>query len=347
MLPGTIDQKTQPKSRHAHPAEVLQALAPAARSLIRRWSRAGQHDPKIRRSNFHTQLKVLAMYLLFLGALAAYLYTGGHWLVVVASVAGLGLVVLPVLLMLMHNQSHWKAGNGPVRNWLLDHGMGTLFSVPQTGYNYGHLAHHRYDNDFDPRGFPKDLQSTYLFSRDGHTANIWLWCAFHMFVYQHAVYLFHVLNAPRRREILWYAFELALIVALHVALCWLSPGFYLAVYLPALLLGWLVAALSQYMMHGVDLDDFRLHPTLNSRHRLLNLLGNNDGYHIEHSLFPNLHPVFLKRVSDLIGPPKEQVLNGTYAMEALLWLVRGRPRRLSPAGEDSMKAAAPKGISHE
>jgi fatty acid desaturase len=327
MATGILDPKVQPNTRHAHPAEVLQALPPAARGLIRRWSRAGQCDPEIRRSNFHTQLKVLAMYALFLGALAAYLYTGGHWLVAAANVAGLGLIVLPVLLMLMHNQCHWKAGSGPVRNWLLDHGMGTLFSVPQTGYKYAHRAHHRYDNDFDPRGFPKDLQSTYLFSRDGRTANIWLWCVFHMFVYQHGICLLHVINAPRRREILWYAFEYALIAGLHVALCALCPGFYLGVYLPALLLGWLVAALSQYMMHGVDLDKFRLHPTLNSSNRLLNLLGNNDGYHIEHSLFPNLHPVFLKRASALIGPPEEQVLKGTYAMEALRRTVRGWFRR--------------------
>jgi fatty acid desaturase len=317
----------QTKSHHASPAEVLQGLDPEERGLIQRWSRAGLGDPEVRRSNFHTQLKVLAIHGVFLGILGAYLYTGGHWLVAVASVALLGLVLLPVVRLLMHSQAHWKAGNGPVRNWLFDHGLGTLFSVPQTGYKYGHLAHHRYDNDFDSRGFPKDLQSTYIFSRNGRPTNIWLYCAFYMFVYQHAIHLFHVLNAPRRREVLWYALEYGLIAALHVALYAVSPGFYLWVYLPALFLGWLVAALSLYMMHAVDLDDFQIHPTLNSRNRLINFLGNNDGYHLEHSLFPNLHPAFLAKASALIGPPKEQVLEGSYMTEALRRLWRGRPRR--------------------
>jgi hypothetical protein len=69
----------------------------------------------------------------------------------------------------------------------------------------------------------------------------------------------------------WYAFEYALIAALHVALYGASSGFYLGVYLPALGLAWLVAALGNYMMHAVDLDKFRLHPTLNSHSRLLNM----------------------------------------------------------------------------
>jgi hypothetical protein len=102
-----------------------------------------------------------------------------------------------------------------------------------------------------------------------------------------------------------------------------SAGFYLGVYLPALGLAWVVSALGQYMMHAVDLAHYRLHPTLNSHSRLLNWVGNNDGYHLEHSLYPNIHPAFLEQASALIGPPREQVLEGTYVTEALRRLVRG------------------------
>jgi fatty acid desaturase len=319
--------------KHANPNAILEALPPQARERIREWSRAGQDHPEVRRSNFHTQLKWLAIQVLFLAALAAYLATGGHWLVALVSVLGLGLVLLPIIRLHMHVHAHWKSGNGPVRNWLLDRCTSLLFGISQTGYKHGHLAHHRYDNDFDARGFPRDLQSTYLFSRNGKPTNIWLWCAFYIVVYQHAIHLFHVLNAPRRRELLWYACEYALIAALHVALYSVSPGFYLGVYLPALGLAWLVAALGLYMMHAVDLDQYRLHPTLNSHSRLFNWVGNNDGYHLEHSLYPNLHPAFLDRASALIGPPQEQVLQGTYVTEALRRLVRGRTPTLVAPGE--------------
>jgi fatty acid desaturase len=323
--------------KHADPVAILESLPAAERERIRQWGRTSPRDPTIRRTNFHTQLKVLAIYLLFLAALAAYIWTDGHWLVAGLSVLGLGLVLLPVTRVYMHTQTHWKIGNGPVRNWLLDHGISLLFGVPQTGYRHCHLAHHRYDNDFDTRGFPRDLQSTYLFSRNGRTTNIWLYCAFYIVVYQHAIAFFHVLNCPRRRELLYFAFEYALIIALHMALYTVSPGFYLVVFWPALALAWLVGALSVYMMHAVDLDQFRLHPTLNTRNRLYNWLGNNEGYHLEHSLYPNIHPVFLDEVSRLIGTPHEQVLNGTYAAEALRRLFRGRRRNSSKSPVPAVK----------
>jgi len=267
--------------------------------------------------NFYTQLKILAIYLMFGAALAACVGTAGHWAVVAGGIAVLGLVALPLLRVFMHSQAHWRVGNGPVRNWLLDRGISLLFGISQTGYKYGHLAHHRYDNDYDPTGFPRDLQSTYIFSRDRRPTNIWLWCAFYVFVYQHFVHLFHVLNAPKRGESAWYALETGLIAAFHVGLYSLWPGFYLAVYLPSLLLGWFVSAVALYMMHAVEHDDYEVHPTLNVREPLFNWLGDNDGYHLEHSLFPHVHPAYLKQLSDLVGPPEQQMLDQQYVTAAL------------------------------
>ncbi len=313
-------------AKHSRGNDVLKTLPPEAQQQIRQWSRVGPNDPVIRRANFHTQLKILAIHVVFFLALAAYLATGGHWLAAAVSVFVLGLVALPFLRVYMHSQGHWGIGNGPVRNWLLDHGLSVLFGIPQTGYKYGHLAHHRYDNDFDARGFPKDLQSTYIFSRNGKPTNLWLWCAFYVLVYQHAIHLFHVLNAPRRRELAWFAFEYAVIAAFNVAVWLVSPGFYLAVYLPSLVLAWLVSAVSLYMMHAVDHDHFEIHPTLNTRDRLFNWFGDNDGYHLEHSLYPALHPVFLDKASALIQPPEEQVLEGQYVTEALRRLFCGKAK---------------------
>jgi fatty acid desaturase len=310
--------------------EVLKSLPLDAQQQIRRWGRADDRDPVVRRANLWTQLKIAAIYIAFALSLIIYLWTDGHWAVSVASVAVLGMIALPLLRLFMHTQAHWKVGNGPVRNWLLDHGVSVLLSTPQTGYEYGHLAHHRYDNDFDPRGFPRDLQSTYIFSKNGKPSNIAVWCLFYIVVYQNFIHLYHVLNAPRRREVAWYAVEFALIVACHVALYRVSAGFYRGVYLPSLLLAWAVSAVTLYMMHAVDLSCFCIHPTLNTRHRAFNLLGDNGGYHLEHSLYPNVHQVFLEKASALIQPPEHQVLDGTYATEALRRLFGGRRRPAAP-----------------
>jgi fatty acid desaturase len=142
-------------------------------------------------------------------------------------------------------------------------------------------------------------------------------------VYQHAIHLFHVLNAPKRREVAWYLFEYMLIVGFQAALYVVSAGFFLTVYLPALVLAWMVSAICLYMMHAVDLNRFHVHPTLNTRNRLFNWFGDNDGYHLEHSLFPNLHPAFLDEASALIQPPEEQVLQGQYVTEALRLMLGG------------------------
>jgi fatty acid desaturase len=310
--------------KHSSPNEVLSSLPPQAQQALRQWFRADERDPVVRRANLVTQLKVLAVHALFGLSVWAFLASGGHWAVAVVSVAVMGLLALPFLRIYMHTQAHWGLGNGPVRNFLLDRGISVLFSQPQTGYKYGHLAHHRYDNDFDARGFPKDLQSTYVFSRDGRPSNIWLWCLFYVVVYQNAIHLFHVLNAPRRREVLWYALETALIVGFHLALWQVSSAYYLAVYLPSVGVAWVVSAVTLYMMHAVDLDDFHVHPTLNTRSRLFNLLGDNGGYHLEHSLYPNLHPAFLAEASALIKPPADQVLAGPYVTEGLRLLLGGR-----------------------
>jgi fatty acid desaturase len=332
--------------KHSSPNEILAGLPAPAQEELRRWCRSGETDPAVRRANACTQLKVAAVHALFVLCLAAFLATGGHWAVAASSVLVLGLAALPVLRIYMHSQAHWGIGNGPLRNFLLDRLISVLFSTPQTGYKYGHLAHHRYDNDFDPRGFPRDLQSTYVFSRDGKPANVVLWCLFYALVYQNAIHLFHVLNAPRRREVFWFLGEAALIAAFHGALWLVSPAFYLTVYLPALAVGWLASALTLYMMHAVDLEHFHVHPTLNTRDRMVNLIGDNLGFHLEHSLFPTLHPVFLARASTLLQPPPEQVLCGSYLAEGLRLLV-GLPlkttRRQSaePARAGTLPAKSP------
>ena len=314
-----------PRSRSA-PAD-RPPLPGELRRQVDHWAKLDDRHPEIRRANRATQLKLLLLHLAFVACLAAHVSTGGHPLTSVLSVLVLGLFVLPFVRVFMHSQAHWRIGNGAIRNWLLDRTVSLLFSIPQTGYRLGHLAHHRYDNDHDPRGYPRDLQSTYLFSRDGRPCNIWVWCFFYLAVYQHAIHLLHVLNSPRRRYLLWYVGEQLLVVGLHLALLRFQPTFYLQVYLPSLALAWIVAALALYMMHALPADAPVRHPTLTSLDPLLNWFGDNDGYHLEHTLFAGVHPVFLARAHQLLAPPPQNVLHGNYVLAALPLLLRGPGER--------------------
>ena len=172
--------------------------------------------------------------------------------------------------------------------------------------------------------------------------NIWAWCAFYLIVYQHAIHLYHTINAPKRREIIWYFLEYVMILTLHMSLSLIATGFYFRVYLPSLALAWMVSAVSLYMMHAVDLDEYRVHPSLDTRDKLFNWLGDNDGYHLEHSLYPNIHPVYLDQVSALIQPPAEQVLDGQYLTAALCRLfVHHRRKKPAPGTMQVGRAVSP------
>ena len=289
----------------------------ATMKQVRAWSRGGASDPRVRRMNLITQLKIGLLYAMFAGCLAGYRITGGGLAVQIAGIAVLGLFAIPFLRVFMHSHMHWKIGNGPVRNFILDHALSMMFSVQQTGYELGHWAHHLYDNDFDPRGFPKDLQSTYVFSRTGKPASMALWGLFYVTVYQFGVQLFHVLNARKKRVVLGFAGDTLVIAAFHAGVYTLSSGFYLGVFLPALGIAWAVAAIALYMMHNLPVDGSRYYHAINCLDPFFNWFGDNDGYHIEHSLFPGIHPAYLKLANGLLAPPRDQQIHDNYVIAGL------------------------------
>lgn len=322
-------------------ARTKARLPEEAMSRIRALARVPATDPRVRRANRRTRLKVLALHLAFVASIAGDRLAGGHPGYRAPAVLALGLFVLPFLRVFMHSQSHWAIGDGRVRNFLLDRFISLPFSISQTGYRAGHVAHHLYDNDHDPRGLPRDLQSTYVFSRDGRPAPIWKWVLFYMFGYQLGLHFFHVVRMGKPRDLGWYALENAAIVAMHGALWALVPGYYLAVYLPALLLGWLAASIALYMMHHVDarrVDAGELvYHAVNSVEPFFNWFGDNDGYHIEHSLFANVHPVFLREVNAILRPPAAQELHLNYVLAGLKLVLS---RRRAPAAAGAAKVAA-------
>jgi fatty acid desaturase len=313
------------------------------RAKIMALRRSEDAPDRVRRANSITQMKVLALHLSLPLCMLLDHATLGHPGVRLACVAALGLMCLPFLRVFMHSQAHWKVGNGPLRNWLLDRWISLPFSISQTGYRMGHVAHHLYDNDFEPRGIPKDLQSTYLFSRNRSPGNMWKWILGYVLVYQHGVHFLHVLNSPNPKVLRWYLFETASIVAMHYGMFHYLPGFYFAVYLPALGLAWLVAAIALYMMHYVELSDVESGPfvyhALNSVEPFFNWFGDNDGYHIEHSLFPSVHPVFLRSANELLQPPREQQLQHNYVIAGLQLVLLGKPQLESAVGASPSEAS--------
>ena len=148
---------------HVNANEVLSSAPPRRAQQIRKWGWADDRDPTVRTASLRTQVKIVAVYMTFAFSMLAYRWAGGHWAVLVVSVAVLGVIALPLLRLFIAPTPTGRWGTGRCGTGCSTTGVSVLLDIPQTGYKYGHLAHHRYDNDFDPRGFPKDLQSTYIF----------------------------------------------------------------------------------------------------------------------------------------------------------------------------------------
>jgi hypothetical protein len=111
-----------------------------------------------------------------------------------------------------------------------------------------------------------------------------------------------------------YLVELGCITGFHTALCVTVPALYSHVYIPGLLLAGFGSAMVLYMMHAVDATDYVLHPTNTSVSRFFNSFGDNDGYHLEHTLFGALHPIHLPKLHALLAPPSHQVLADHYVV---------------------------------
>lgn len=293
---------------------------------------ANQHEKELRikKMNSVTQVKIFLIYAIFFlllfverGLFSDAVFVNNHpyFIVIIKflSVIFCGLLLIPFVRIFMHSQAHWGVGNSRWKNFILDHFISVIYSVQQTGYKFGHFAHHRYDNDYDPRGYPKDLQSTYLFSTTGETCNPVVWVLFYSFIYQTAIHLMHVINSKNITFIGWYCIETIAIVLFHIAVFKLSATFYLAVYIPSLIIAWLAAGIGLYMMHNVSNNHYSVYHGVDAVGFLFNYVGDNDGYHIEHSLFPALHPAYLKEAHEYMTLPKEQIVHD-YILDAFIAL---------------------------
>ena len=86
-----------PSSCNALTNHHKRSLPSEVREQLREWDRSDDRDPVVRRANLITQAKILAIHAAFGASLAAYLMTGGHAVVVVASIVILGPVALTFL----------------------------------------------------------------------------------------------------------------------------------------------------------------------------------------------------------------------------------------------------------
>ncbi len=290
------------------------------------WVRNTKDSPLVRRYNRHSQIKVLILFLGFFTTLYAY-QAWPHPLTAVICVALNGAFFIPYTRVFMHSQMHWGLSNSRWLNYLYDHTISVLFAVTQTGYSYGHRLHHRYDNDFNAAGTPNDKQSTYIFSKSGRPCHILLWVAYYIFFYQQIYVTYLVLKSRQIKDIGFLMLEYGLIFLLHFSIFLYAEKFYMFVFLPSLLTGWIGSALTLYEMHNVSANEYHIHPTNTSTDWFFNWYGDNDGYHLEHTLFASLHPCYLKELHKVVLPSKSQVYKKQFAFEALGRLLDFKERK--------------------
>jgi fatty acid desaturase len=300
---------TRGKARKALPKAII--------DQVNKWIVGSRNSKDVEKYNRESQLKLM---ILFLGTvLCAAFYKHVDQSVITSAILVLlmGTLLIPYTRIFMHSQMHWGLSNSKVLNVVYSHIVSVVFGVTQTGYSYGHKLHHRFDNDFNPNGFPKDLQSTYVFSRDGQPSNKVLWMFYYMFFYQQLYVNWLVLKRGKLKDIFWALVEISLISGVHFMLFQFSSDFYLYLFLPALFMAWCASSLTLYEMHNVPANDYHIHPTVTSVDSFFNWYGDNDGYHLEHSLFASLHPSYLKKCHKLLDLSESQIYKKQYAVESL------------------------------
>lgn len=305
----------------------------AVRMRVLDWQQEARASEEVEHFDRHSRRKVALLYAVSFACFAAYQWSSGNGFVAAASLLTMGLFSIPYTRVFMHSQMHWGMGGTAVTQFLVRHFISLQFSVPQTGYEYGHRLHHRYDNDFNPKGLPRDLQSTYVFSRNGKPTPALLWLPFYLLFFQTLVCAYLVLRGGKWRDILGYLMELGAILGLHATLFGYTQDFYLSVYLPALLLAWTASGIVLYVMHEVDARQYGVHPTNNSHSRFFNGFGDNDGFHIEHTLFPGLHPLYLERLHRLLPTPPQQNLKNHYVIAFVKKALRRGVESAAPAAQ--------------
>jgi fatty acid desaturase len=233
------------------------------------------------------------------------------------SILRLGKFIIPITRAFMHAQMHHKFGSSSRMNAVLNHGISLIFSLPQTAYVVGHRVHHRHDNDWSPDGLPKDPQSTFMFSKTSKPLNMWLWIPYIMFAFQIFIAPYLALKVGRTKEKVWLILESLTVLLFHIAMYKLAFSFYCYVYLPSLLIAWYLVACSLYMQHNVSADSYSLHPSCDCLSKSFNSFAANDGYHLEHSLFPQLHPYYLPLIHEKLNVPETQTVKRSYAIEGM------------------------------
>lgn len=287
------------------------------KSEAQRLRRAPEHREAIDEFDAASRRKVYALNALFVATAVAFFLAGQTWWMAVLCTLVNGFVALPYLRVFIHSEVHWGLGRTRWQTRYLRYLAFAPYQVPFEAYRLGHFAHHRYDNDVPERGLANDRQSTYLYSTAGKPVNFLVWAAHYLFVYQYFHQVRLVVRKASRRKIAEFFAQLAVVLALDIALLVLVPRFALLVLLPSLAIAWAGSAIVLYMMHDVVKSDAVHHHSVNSYARFFNSFGDNDGLHVVHSMMPFLHPYHAPAIDRLIKDElhPDQVVQGHYITE--------------------------------
>ncbi|UGT56971.1 fatty acid desaturase family protein [Nocardia asteroides] len=282
-----------------------------------RLRRAPEFRSAIEEFDAASRRKVYGLNLLFAATIVAFFAAGQTWWMAMICTLINGFLALPYLRVFIHSEAHWGLGRTTWQTRYLRYVAFAPYQVPFEAYRLGHFAHHSYDNDVPERGLARDRQSTYLYSTAGKPVNFLIWAAHYLFVYQYFHQIKLVARKASRRKLAEFGAQLALVIAIDVALLVLAPRFALMVFVPSLLIAWIGSAIVLYMMHDVVKSEAVHHHSVNSYAKFFNSFGDNDGLHVVHSLLPFLHPYHAPAIDAMIKDElhADQVVTGHYVTE--------------------------------
>lgn len=273
---------------------------------VKRYARelrkSSEFDDEIRDFDRKSRNKVLLLNAVFVLTLAVFALAGESWWLVPVLVLVNGAFALPNLRIFIHSEAHWGLCRTAPGTWYMRFLAFAPYQIPFEAYRVGHFAHHQYDNDIPERDhtLANDRQSTYLYSQKGTPVSFVVWAVHYLFVYQYINQFVLVIKRTNRKKIATMLLQLALIIGIDAAIAAVSVRFFVAVFIPSLIIAWVGSAIVLYMMHNVRFTDAKYHHSVNSHSRFFNRFGDNDGMHVIHSLVPFLHPFHQARANELI-----------------------------------------------
>lgn len=264
-----------------------------------------------------SRLKVYFLNFVFIASLITFVFLKENKFLIFPFILLNGFFSIPYLRVFIHSEMHWGLSDNFIQKKYFRYLAFAIYQVPFVAYQYGHRAHHRFDNDVPVNFLSQDKQSTYLYSKDKKPINFMTWIIHYLFAYQFFYQTKLVFESKLVKNIFLFFVQVFVILLLDFIIFSISSKFFFYILIPSLIISWVGSGIVLYMMHNVDYDSAVYHHSVNSYSKFFNKFGDNDGLHIVHSLYPFLHPAHAVQIDDLlkVDLTPQQKLSGHYVYE--------------------------------